>query len=39
MRKLMTIVVAMLVVLALMAGGIGGYLWYNTNSTLSDSCI
>ena len=30
MRKLMTIVVAMLVVLALVAGGIGGYLWYNT---------
>ena len=30
MRKLMTIVVAMLVVLALVAGGIGGDLWYNT---------
>lgn len=30
MRKLTTIVVAILVVLTLAAGGIGGYLWYNT---------
>ncbi len=30
MRKVMTIVVAILVVLVLIGGGIGGYLWYNT---------
>lgn len=30
MRKLTTIVVAILVVLTLAAGEIGGYLWYNT---------
>jgi len=30
MRKVMTIVVAIIVVLVLIGGGIGGYLWYNT---------
>ena len=30
MRKLMKIVVALLIVLILIAGGVGGYLWYDT---------
>lgn len=30
MRKLMTILVTILIVLALMAGGVWGYLWYST---------
>ena len=30
MRKLMTIVIAILVALVVIAGGIGGYLWYDT---------
>ena len=30
MRKVMTIMVAIIVVLVLIGGGIGGYLWYNT---------
>jgi hypothetical protein len=30
MRKLTTVVVAILVALALIAGGVGGYLWYST---------
>ncbi|MEZ5578832.1 MAG: hypothetical protein R3F40_05105 [Candidatus Competibacteraceae bacterium] len=30
MRKLMKIVVALLIILILIAGGVGGYLWYDT---------
>jgi len=39
MRKLMTILVTILVVLVLMAGGIWGYLWYNTRQQVEQLIV